>query len=372
MARPRSKWPAASLRRKRSGWQVYWRRGGRFFSIGIGEREADEAELMRMEVAIALKGREWPGWALDCPAVKAYCRTGNAPVDDDALVRDYAAKMQAAASERWMTCAMRYIANARAFVGKPLAEVTPEDADRFLTHVLTTGGAHRKTLTTRTPGTRNRYLAACRKFFRWAVETRGFEGNPFAHVQAMKEERPAADITYCTAAEREAVLAAARPHRDNLAVWFAFYAGLRRREIAALEWRDIGWEAGRVIVRTTKTGVGRVLPLATTLRRRLERSTLSPGPPRAKGRIAPWPAARAEWEWAAESLIAALREEASGVAPEHIGWTPFRHTFASMLAQAGVSLDKISAWMGNSPEVCRRHYAQFVPRGAHDEDIDKL
>ena len=64
--------------------------------------------------------------------------------------------------------------------------------------------------------------------------------------------------------------------------------------------------------------------------------------------------------------------EASGVAVEHIGWTPFRHTFASMLAQAGVPLDKINAWMGNSPQVCRRHYAQFVPRGAHDEGIDKL
>ena len=55
-----------------------------------------------------------------------------------------------------------------------------------------------------------------------------------------------------------------------------------------------------------------------------------------------------------------------------IGWNPFRHTFGSLLAQGGVSLDKISAWMGNTPEVCRRHYAQFIPRDRRDGEIDKL
>jgi len=60
------------------------------------------------------------------------------------------------------------------------------------------------------------------------------------------------------------------------------------------------------------------------------------------------------------------------IPPERIGWNSSRHTFGSLLAQEGVSLDKISAWMGNSPEICRRHYAEFVPRDAHDEDIEKL
>jgi integrase len=44
-------------------------------------------------------------------------------------------------------------------------------------------------------------------------------------------------------------------------------------------------------------------------------------------------------------------------------WTclDFRHTFGSMLAQRGISLYKISAMMGNSPEICRRHYAALIP-----------
>jgi integrase len=43
------------------------------------------------------------------------------------------------------------------------------------------------------------------------------------------------------------------------------------------------------------------------------------------------------------------------------GCLDFRHTFASQLAQAGVSLFNIATVMGNSPEICRRHYAAISP-----------
>ena len=39
----------------------------------------------------------------------------------------------------------------------------------------------------------------------------------------------------------------------------------------------------------------------------------------------------------------------------------YRHTFGSQLAMKGESLYKISALMGNSPEICRRHYAMLMP-----------
>jgi hypothetical protein len=39
----------------------------------------------------------------------------------------------------------------------------------------------------------------------------------------------------------------------------------------------------------------------------------------------------------------------------------YRHTFASQLAMRGESLFKISKLMGNSPEICRRHYAALLP-----------
>jgi integrase len=39
----------------------------------------------------------------------------------------------------------------------------------------------------------------------------------------------------------------------------------------------------------------------------------------------------------------------------------YRHTFGSQLAQRGISLFKIATLLGNSPEICRRHYASITP-----------
>ena len=47
-------------------------------------------------------------------------------------------------------------------------------------------------------------------------------------------------------------------------------------------------------------------------------------------------------------------------------WLDFRHTFGSQLAQKGESLYKISKLMGNSPEICRRHYAALIPEEMRD------
>jgi len=44
----------------------------------------------------------------------------------------------------------------------------------------------------------------------------------------------------------------------------------------------------------------------------------------------------------------------------------FRHTFGSQLAMKGESLYKISALMGNSHEICRRHYAALIPERLAD------
>ena len=43
-----------------------------------------------------------------------------------------------------------------------------------------------------------------------------------------------------------------------------------------------------------------------------------------------------------------------------------QHTFGSHLAQKGESLYKITELMGNSPDICRRHYAALIPEKMHD------
>ena len=51
-----------------------------------------------------------------------------------------------------------------------------------------------------------------------------------------------------------------------------------------------------------------------------------------------------------------------------LNWTnlDYRHTSGSQLAMKGESLYKISKLMGNSPEICRRHYAALLPESLID------
>ena len=46
-----------------------------------------------------------------------------------------------------------------------------------------------------------------------------------------------------------------------------------------------------------------------------------------------------------------------------LSWTclDYRHMLGSQLAMKGESLYKIATLMGNSPEICRRHYAAVLP-----------
>ncbi len=56
--------------------------------------------------------------------------------------------------------------------------------------------------------------------------------------------------------------------------------------------------------------------------------------------------------------------------PESRGWVDGRHTYSGggrQLAQRGVSLYKIATLMGNSPEICRRHYAAIIPDAMTDD-----
>jgi integrase len=45
-----------------------------------------------------------------------------------------------------------------------------------------------------------------------------------------------------------------------------------------------------------------------------------------------------------------------------------RHTFASLLAIAGVSIFKIAKWLGDDVRVVERHYAHLLPQ---DPDVER-
>jgi integrase len=223
------------------------------------------------------------------------------------------------------------------------------------------------------PKTANRYREILCRLFNWATE----EGrvrmpaglNPASKVKRFKERAP--QIRYLTLPQIDEQLHALRfiPRLQTMVAMY-IYAGLRREEALWLTTADIDLKAGpngliRIQAKTIqgeswqpKTKVNRAVPISRALRSFLARYVN--------------PASEHDWYFPSpqgtrydpDNLSRDLRAANARAA---LRWTclDYRHTFGSLLAQRGVSLLQIATLMGNSPEICRRHYASLSTASLH-------
>ncbi|MCK5605131.1 tyrosine-type recombinase/integrase, partial [Candidatus Pacearchaeota archaeon] len=149
------------------------------------------------------------------------------------------------------------------------------------------------------------------------------------------------------------------------------YAGLRREELLWLTLDDVDLRAGaygmlRIRAKTIdgqfwepKTKRNRAVPISSSLRAYLD--NYAPKPSRGRWFFASPKSCKYDPDNFSSDLARINRKMG-------LKWTclDFRHTFGSMLAMKGESLYKISTLMGNSPEICRRHYAALIPENLID------
>lgn len=222
------------------------------------------------------------------------------------------------------------------------------------------------------PKTANRVREVLHRMFSYAIEHHGYVcpdhryRNPVEGVRRAQEGAPV--ITWLTA---EQISEQLRVFQDSptlqALVATLIYAGLRREEALWLTVEDVDLEKRLIYVRAKsideehwqpKTKRNRVVPISSSLH-----EILAAYLPQ---RTEPWffPSTRGK-RWDADNFSQDLRE----INRSHgLSWSclDFRHTFGSHLAQKGESLYKIAELMGNSPEICRRHYAALMPEKMHD------
>jgi integrase len=224
------------------------------------------------------------------------------------------------------------------------------------------------------PKTANRYREIVNRLFNWAMAEQGVrmphDTNPAAKVARYKEAAPQIRfLTLDQIATQMTVLANHKLLRALVAVYI--YAGLRREEALWLTMDDVDWSAGpygtiRVRAKTVegrswqpKTKGNRAVPISSTLRGILVDYIPKVTPQRW---LFPSPQGCRYDPDNFSSDLCLVNSKAGLV------WTclDFRHTFGSHLAMKGESLYKISTLMGNSPEICRRHYAALLPEALTD------
>lgn len=219
------------------------------------------------------------------------------------------------------------------------------------------------------PKTANRFREVLTRLFNWAMQQHGVKMpdnvNPASKVERYREKAP--EISFLTLEQIDEQLKALedRPQLQTQVAMY-IYAGLRREEALWLTVEDVDLEAGgngmiRIRAKTVgedywqpKTGTNRVVPISRSLRAYLDRYQPKEVP---GGWYFSTPTGK---RWNPDNFSGVLREKNQ---KQLLNWgcLDFRHTFGSQLAMKGESLYKISNLMGNSPEICRKHYAALCP-----------
>ncbi|WP_083270080.1 site-specific integrase [Lacunisphaera limnophila] len=183
--------------------------------------------------------------------------------------------------------------------------------------------------------TRNEYLAHALAFFNWLMRQERATNNPLKSVFKLsgkgQETFKRRHLSFA-----EVVLLVESSGRRGLVYFVATCTGLRRNEIKQLLWTDIDLDAAKphmkIRAETTKAKRGAVIPLIPPLLAALRAS--KPAKPHFSGRVFP------RGIPSAKTLAKDLK--ACGIAYEdvrgyRVDFHALRHTFASLLASAGVS-----------------------------------
>lgn len=191
--------------------------------------------------------------------------------------------------------------------------------------------------------------------FDTAVENDLCRKNPFKGKYAQPPKAPAG--THRAISPREVRLIRHTPHRMQTAALVMLYAGLRKGETLALTAEDIDLSAGVITINKSarfygnrpeivspKTAAGvRKVPILSTLRPYLEDVD---GPIATTVRGEPMTDTAFRRAWA--SYLHALSKAAGR--PISIRPHDLRHTYCTMLRDAGVDMKQAMLWMGHADE----------------------
>lgn len=246
-----------------------------------------------------------------------------------------------------------------------LEDITTARIELFITKRMREEGIAAKTA--------NRFRETLHRLFEYAIKNWGYVSqdrrfpNPAANVERRRE--PARTIRFLQMDQIDEQMGILED-RPNLYVIVAtlIYAGLRREECLWLTTKDVDFRRRLIHVRAKtvddvfwqpKTKRNRVVPISKTLFEILREYE----PQERRG---PWffPSPRG-LRWDVDNFSQDLRDINRAHDLEW-GCLDYRHTFGSQLAQKGESLYKIAELMGNSPDICRKHYAALMPEQMHD------
>ncbi len=258
------------------------------------------------------------------------------------------------------TEAGRYEILAAHFGETAIKQVGASEVEDFVAYLRNDRGA--------SPATCNRYLSLLGFAFREAAARSFAEASPVREVKRVREElKP---VPYLAPADLDRLIAASPEHFRPLVV-LATDTGLRRGELAALEWRDVDLAAGTVVVRRSKAKRPRQVPLTQRAAEALADLSDRRGPVPLVG---PDPVFPGYGGKAVDRITGAFRRVARRAGFRTLSFHDLRHGYASALVRAGVPIPTVAVLLGHSPNSIgvTMRYARHAPQGAEFEAVRML
>jgi integrase len=228
--------------------------------------------------------------------------------------------------------------------GMKVAAVTHADLDAL----------HRK-ISARAPTHANRVLALLSRMFSLAIRWGWRIDNPVRGVERNQEHKRHRYLSATELTRLSAALAKLRDQGAANAVRLLLLTGARRGELLAARWADVDLEAGVW-----------VKPAASTKQAALHRVPLSEAACRLLAEMREQMDGDSEWLFPARrgghrtDIDDAWGELRKAAAIPDVRTHDLRHTYASVLASAGLSLPVIGALLGHSTPTTTHRYAHLL------------
>ena len=193
----------------------------------------------------------------------------------------------------------------------------------------------------------NREVACLRKALAYAVERGELDVNPLTGVR-MLPESPARQPILEPEDERR-LLAACSPDWFRRMVRLAIASGLREGELIALRWRDFDFEEGEVIVRDSKSGESRRVPVGAEVLEEVRAQRQHPEAmvfPGADG-----------GPMVQLTVVKAFVRARTKIGRPDLRFHDLRHVAGSRLLAAGANLPEVADWLGHRTLIMAKRYA---------------
>ncbi len=209
------------------------------------------------------------------------------------------------------------------------------------------------------PASINKELAMLSKAFNLAVEEwEWLKDKPFSKIQREKMDN---EIDRWLTADEESRLLENCPEWLSEIVVFALNTGLRKDELLSLEWYRVDSKRKTILIKKTKNGKPKTLPLnriaLDVLEQRSKVRTI-------KNELVFFNSKGTKINGYGLSRTFKNIAEEAGI--EDFRLHDLRHTFATRLAQRGVDLYKIAKLLGHSDIKTTQRYAHHCPESLRD------